>query len=170
MAFKNLEAKTYRGRASGDFSFKFGGKNTTFETDMRVDGVGMPYLLAEFQQGPPKITGMMRANLSLAGDIKHNANPLADIHGSGHITILKGELPSVARNRNMIEMERFRPPGTATLAASAFSTFSGDMELRSQRLYSKRIGVNFYGVNVDGAGSTSVVKGGSMDYRGVATV
>lgn len=169
LAFRNFRVKTPSGRASGNFSFNFGAKNTTFHTELQVVGVGMPYLLAEFQQGPPKMTGTLQANLKLAGEITHSSNPLAGIHGGGQFAIRNGELPSLAQNKNMIQMKRFRDPGTSALSPSAFSTFGGDMELKQHRIYSNRIGMNFYGIDVDGSGSTSVA-GGSMDYRGLATV
>jgi hypothetical protein len=69
----------------------------------------------------------------------------------------------------MIEMERFRTAAMGALPPSAFSTFAGDMELRNNRIYSKRIDVDFYGTDVVGAGSTSIVDG-DLDYRGVATI
>ena len=166
---KDFVAKTYRGSASGDFSLGYGGKNTTFTTSARVSGIGVPYLLAEFRKGPPAMTGMLQAQVKLAGDIAHTATPLADMHGTGTITIRKGELPSLDTDKDMIEMERFRPAGTGAVPASAFSTFSGDMELHDNHLYSKRIAVDFYGTNVVGSGSTSVLDG-AMDYRGEAIV
>lgn len=169
VTLKAFVAKTYRGRVSGDFSLNYGGKDTTFKTSLRVSGIGMPYLLAEFQQGSPKMTGMLQAEVNLAGDIAHTSSPLAGMHGTGNVTIRKGELPNLDTDKNMIEMERFRPPGTGALGASAFSSFSGDMELRDNRLYSKRIAVDFYGTDVVGSGSTSVLDG-AMDYRGVAIV
>ena len=169
LTFKNFDTRTHSGHARGDFSFNFGGPNTTFQTNLKVSGIGMPYLLAEFSQGPPKMTGTMQADFQLAGDVKHTSNPLAGVHGSGHFTIRNGELPSLNRDKSMAQMKRFRDPGTEKLPVSAFATFAGDMDLKQQRMYSRRIGVNFYGIDVDGTGSTSVTAG-AMDYRGLATI
>ena len=169
LTFKGFGVKTHGGHASGDFAFNFGAKNTTFHTNLQVDGVGMPYLLAEFEQGPPKMTGMLQANFNLAGEVQHTSNPLVGIHGGGHFIIRNGELLSLNGNKKMAQMKRFRDPGAAALPPAAFSTFDGDMDLRDQRMYSDRIGVNFYGIVVDGHGSMSVV-GGAMDYRGLATI
>ena len=172
LIFKSFATKTYRGQASGDLSFRFGAKDTTFQTEVQVSGIGMPYLLAEFDPGAkqaPRMTGMMQAKLNLAGKIQHSPNPLAEMHGAGNITVRQGELPSLNRNKNMKEMERFRQPRAAALPPSAFSIFAGDMELTDHRIYSKRIGVEFYGIDVDGAGSMSVT-GGPMNYRGSATI
>ena len=173
-AFKNFQTKTYRGRARGDFSFNFGGKNTTFDSVVNVNGIGVPYLLAEFQsaptKGPAKLTGMMQANLKLGGTIEHTANPLAYIHGTGTITIRKGELPGLDRNKEMIQMKRLRDPSTEALPVSAFSTFAGDVNLRNRRVYSKHVDLDFYGVDVRGTGSTSVMGSGAMKYRGIVTI
>ncbi|MEO6965942.1 MAG: AsmA family protein [Acidobacteriaceae bacterium] len=172
LTFKNFNTTTYRGKASGDLSFYFGAKNTTFQSNMQVSGIGMPYLLAEFgaaSKREPKMTGMMQAKLGLTGQIEHSSNPLAEMHGAGNITIDHGELPSLNRNKSMKEMERFRSPGASSLPPSAFSSFAGDMELKNHRIYSRRIAIDFYGIDVDGSGSMSVA-GGPLDYRGAATI
>lgn len=171
---KNFRSKTYRGEATGDFSFNFGGKYTTFDSAVTVSGVGVPYLLAEFQsaplKGPAKLTRMMQANVKVGGTIEYTANPLADIYGTGTVTIRKGEFPVLNRNKTMMEMKRLRNPGTDALPVSAFSTFAGDVDLHNRRVYSKKIGIDFYGIDADGSGSTSVVGSGAMDYRGVVTI
>lgn len=169
LVFSDLETKTYGGQASGDFSLSVGGKNTMFKTDLQVDGISMAHVLADFQKGPPAITGAMQAKLSLAGKITHASSPLAGIHGTAQVTIRKGELPKLDQNQSMIALERFRPAGTGALPASAFTTFTADMELRNEHIHSKRIDVNFHGTDVVGSGNTSVLDGG-LDYRGAATV
>ena len=103
VTLKDFVAKTYRGRASGDFSLNYGGNNTTFKTSLRVSGIGMPYLLAEFQKGSPKMTGMLQADVNLAGDIAHTSSPLTAMHGTGNVTMQKGELPNLNTDKNMIE-------------------------------------------------------------------
>ena len=136
---------------------------------MQVNGVGIPILLAEFAQGPPRMTGMMAAKLDVSGEIAHSSNPLEDMNGTGTIMVRRGELPGLNQNENMKRVERFRTADAAGLSPAAFSTFGGDMELKNQRMYSKRIGVDFYGVDVDGTGSMSLT-GGPVDYRGSATI
>lgn len=169
LSFRNFHAKTYRGEASGDFTLDFSGKNTKFNTDLDVSGIGMPYLLREFQGGPPKLTGMMRAKMTLAGDLKHTANPFEDIRGSGTFSIVKGEFPSLSANKSMAEMKRFRHGNAAGLPASAFSRFSGDMEFRSHRIYSRKMDIDFYGIDVNGSGNVEE-QSGRLDYRGTATI
>jgi uncharacterized protein involved in outer membrane biogenesis len=169
LVFKNFEANTYRGKANGDFTFNFQGKQTTFHVKMQVTGVGMPYLLAEFDNGPPKMTGMMAAKLDVAGAIANSASPLTDMYGTGTIMIRNGELPGLDQNASMKQVEQFRTKDAAGKPPSAFSTFGGDMELKNQRMYSKRVAVDFYGIDVDGTGSMSLT-GGPVKYRGSATI
>lgn len=167
--FKNFTAKTYRGNAAGDFTFDFAGSQTRFDTDLRVSGVGINYLLGEFENGQPKITGMMQADMKLNGVIQHSADPLAGIHGTGHFTIRKGEFTGLNGNKGMAQMVRFRDPGTNSLPLSAFSSFSGDLDLNRQRIVSRKINVDFYGVNVDGSGSVDELNS-LLDYKGNATI
>jgi hypothetical protein len=167
--FKNLKTKTYRGNANGDFSFNFQGKKTTFHAKMQVSGVGMPYLLAEFDPGSPKMTGMMTAKLDVGGEIAHSSSPLGDMYGTGTLIVRRGQMPLLNQNPSMKQVERFRTADASALPPSAFSTFAGDVEMRNRRMYSKRIGIDFYGIAVDGAGSMSLT-GGPMDYEGSATI
>lgn len=167
--FKNFTAKTYRGNAAGDFTFDFASNKTRFDTDLRVSGVGINYLLGEFEAGQPKITGMMEADMKLDGIIEHSANPLSGIHGTGHFNIRKGEFTGLKGNKGMAQMVRFRDPGTDSLPMSAFSSFSGDLDLNRQRIFSRQINVDFYGIDVDGSGSVDELNS-RLDYKGNATI
>lgn len=169
LTFRDIDAKTFRGHAKGNFFFDIGAKNTRFDTNMHVSGIGVAYLLADFQNGPPKMTGMMEADVKLAGEILHSSNPLAAIHGNGHFTVRNGEFPSLSQSKAMAQMKRFRDPAAANLPLASFSTFAGDMVFQRQHIDSRRIGVNFYGIDLTGAGGLDEVSGG-MNYRGVATV
>ncbi len=167
--FKSFTAKTYRGNAAGDFTFDFSGSRTRFNTDLRVSGVGINYLLAQFESGPPKVTGMMEADMKLDGVIEHTANPLSGIHGTGHFTIRKGEFTGLNGSKSMAQMVRFRDPGTSSLPMAAFSSFSGDLDLNRERIFTRQIDVNFYGINVGGSGSVDELNS-QLDYKGNATV
>ncbi len=167
--FKKFTAKTYRGNADGDFTFDFASNNTRFDTDLRVSGVGINYLLGEFETGQPKITGMMESDMKLHGIIEHSANPLAGIEGTGHFTIGKGEFTGLKGDKSMAEMARFRDPGTSSLPMSAFSSFSGDLDLNRQRIFNRQINVDFYGINLDGSGSVDELNS-RLDYKGSATI
>ncbi|MGC8550696.1 MAG: AsmA family protein [Acidobacteriaceae bacterium] len=169
LTFRSFTAKTYRGNAAGDFAFDFASDQTRFDTDLRVSGISIDYLLGEFETGQPKVTGMMRAEMNLHGVIKHSANPLSGIHGTGHFSIQNGEFTSLKGNKGMAKMARFRDPGTNALPMSAFSSFSGDLDLNRQRIFSRQIRVNFYGIDVAGTGSVDELNS-RLDYTGTATV
>ena len=169
--FTNFSVEAHGGRASGDFSFGLAGPNTTFSTNMQVNGVDIAYLLAEFPEGRGKMTGKMQGSLNVEGEIEHSSNPLEHIHGSGRITVRNGELPTLNQDKNMIKMTRFRDPGSASRAPSSFSLFSGDMNLANGRIFSHQINIDFYGIDVQCSGSLGVTGGGEgMEYQGVASV
>jgi hypothetical protein len=169
LTFKDFTARTYRGHANGDFTFNFKEKNPKFNTDFQISGIGINYLLAEFQSGPATMTGMMQGEIKLTGDIEHTSNPLAGITGGGNFTIRNGEFPNLRGNKHMAEMKRFRNPEAADRPLSAFSSFVGDMELENHHIYNKKVDLDLYGIIVDGAGSLNEVNGG-MNYRGTAIV
>lgn len=166
---KGFQAKTYRGHANGDFAFNFADKRTRFDTTLHATGLGVAYLLSEFENGPAKMTGMMEATVRLFGVVEHTANPLAGIQGAGTFTIRQGELPSLNHSKQMTQIKNYRTPAATHLPVGAFSTFTGDMNLDHQHIASKRIGVDFYGVTLDGAGTLTETTGG-MDYRGRVTI
>ncbi len=169
LTFKDFRAKTYRGTANGYFTFNFAGKKTVFDTTLYVSGIGVPYLLAEFQNGTPAMTGMMEAKLHLGGEIEHTANPLAGIEGTGLFLIRNGGFPSLAHNKSMTQMKRFRSPDAANRPLSAFSTFGGDLELKNHHIYNKQVTLNFYGIDVKGGGNLNEVNGG-LHYSGAAVI
>ncbi|HEY5084415.1 MAG TPA: AsmA family protein, partial [Rhizomicrobium sp.] len=169
LTFKGFHAKTYRGQASGDFTFNFAGKKTKFATQVQVSGIGPGYLLKEFVSGPEIVTGMMKAEFKLAGEVEHTANPLAGIDGGGRFTIGKGELPGLDRNSSMVEAKRFRSPAAAGMPPSAFSSFAADMELKNHRIYSRQIRVDFYGVDARGAGDMNDLNS-TLNYHGTVII
>ena len=65
------------------------------------------------------------------------------MYGTGTLTVHRGDLPGLDQNPSMKEVERFRTKDAAGKPASAFSTFGGDIELKNQRMYSKRVAVDF---------------------------
>ena len=168
--FTDFTVEAHGGHATGDFSFGLAGRNTTFSTNMQVSGVDMAYLLAQFPEGRGKMTGRMQGNLKVEGEIEHSSNPLERIHGSGHITVRNGELPTLNQNKSMMKMTRFRDPGSASRAPSSFSTFAAEMNLANRRISSRQVDIDFYGIDVHCSGSLGVTGGGGLDYKGVASV
>ena len=170
LLFDHLSAQALGGRASGNFSFDLSGPTTTFATNLEASGIDVAHLLAQFPEGRGKMTGKMQASLKLAGEIKHSSNPLEEIHGSAHITVRDGELPTLNQNKNMMRMIRFRDPASASRPPSSFSSFSADMNLANRRISSHQINIAFYGIDIQCSGSLGVTGGGGLDYTGTANV
>lgn len=166
---KNFTAKTYRGLAKGNFTFNFAENKTRFNTSVSVTGVGINYLLADFETDPPKITGMMHADIQAAGTIEHTANPLAGVHGTGTFKVQKGEMTGLNSNKSMVQMKRFRNPSAAALSVGAFASFGGDVNLTRQKIVSHRIAIDFYGIDVAVSGNVDEVTG-VLDYKGEVTI
>ena len=84
-------------------------------------------------------------------------------------TASKGEFTGLNGNKGMAQMVRFRDPGTNSLQLSAFSSFSGDLDLNPQRIVSRQINLDFYGIAVDGSGSVDKLNS-RLDFKGNATI
>ncbi len=168
--FDNFSVDAHGGKAMGNFSFNLADVNPSFNSDTQLSGVDVAFLLAQFPDGRGKMTGKMQGTLKLDGEIEHTRDPLQHIHGSGNLTIRDGELPTLSQNKDMQKMTRFRDPAVASRPPSSFSSFSADMNLANQRIFSHEINVAFYGVDVRCSGSLDLTDGGGLNYKGVAMV
>jgi uncharacterized protein involved in outer membrane biogenesis len=169
VSFEDVKAAAYGGSAAGDLTFDLSGKNASFTTNARLSGVNVAQLLAAFPHGAT-MTGKMEGDLKLAGDIVHSLRPLAGIHGAGHVTVRGGQVPSLKLNANLMKLAHFNDLGPAKNEPSAFTVITADLELANQRLSSKVIDIDGYGVDVDGSGSVSVSGSGELNYRGLAEI
>jgi uncharacterized protein involved in outer membrane biogenesis len=167
---RRVKAEVYGGKAAGELSFDLSGKNTSFKTDARFTGVSVAQLLAAFPSGGGKMTGKMEGDVKLAGDIEHSARPLAGIHGAGHIRVRNGQVPSLRLNANLMKLAHFNDLGPAKNDPSSFNLITTDLELANQRISSRVIDIDGYGVDVDGSGSVSVSGSDQLDYRGLAEI
>jgi uncharacterized protein involved in outer membrane biogenesis len=170
VSFLNLKTEVYGGKAAGELSFDLSGKNTSFKTDARFTGVNVAQLLAAFLSGGGKMTGKMEGDVKLAGNIEHSVRPLAGIHGAGHITVRNGQVPSLKLNANLMKLAHFNDLGPAKDDPSSFNLITTDLELANQRISSRVIDIDGYGVDVDGSGSVSVSGSDQLDYRGLAEI
>lgn len=93
--FTDVKAETYGGTTTGELSIKLSGKNPSFKTDVRLKGVDVAHLLRAFQNGRGKMTGKMEGEMKVAGEIVHSKRPLERLHGSGHLTVRNGQVPSL---------------------------------------------------------------------------
>jgi uncharacterized protein involved in outer membrane biogenesis len=168
--FTEVKAEVYGGSAAGDLTFDLLGKNVTFKTDARLNGINVAQLLAAFPNGGGKMTGKMEGDVKLSGEILHSLRPLAGIHGVGHVTVRNGQVPSLKLNANLMKLAHFNDLGPAKNDPSAFNLITTDLELDSQRISSRAIDIDGYGVDVDGSGSVSVSGSDELNYRGLAEI
>ena len=168
--FTDVKAEVYGGSASGDLSFDLSGKNASFKTDVRLSGINVAHLMAAFPNSGERMTGKMEGNVKLAGEIAHTLRPLAGIHGAGHVTVRNGEVPSLKLNANLMKLAHFNDLGPAKNDPSSFNLITTDLELSNQRISSRVIDIDGYGVDVDGSGSVSVSGSDDLDYRGLAEI
>ena len=168
--FTEVEAEVYGGRAVGDLTFDLLGKNVNFKTSARLNGINVAQLLAAFPNGAGKMTGKMEGDIKLAGEILHSLRPLAGIHGAGHVTVRNGQVPSLKLNANLMKLAHFNDLGPAKNDPSAFNLITTDLELDNQRISSRVIDIDGYGVDVDGSGTVSVSGSDELNYRGLAEI
>jgi uncharacterized protein involved in outer membrane biogenesis len=168
--FSDVKAALYAGSVTGDLSFDLSGKNASFKTNARLSGVNLAQLLAAFPNGGGKMTGKMEGDVKLAGEIEHTLRPLAGIHGAGHVIVRNGQVPSLKLNANLMKLAHFNDLGPAKNDPSAFNLITTDLELANQRISSRVIDIDGYGVDVDGSGSVSVSGSDELNYRGLAEI
>jgi uncharacterized protein involved in outer membrane biogenesis len=168
--FTDVKADTYGGNATGDLSIKLSGKNPSFKTDARMKGVNVAHLLTAFRNARGKMTGKMEGELKIAGEIVHSLRPLERLHGSGHLTVRNGQVPSLNLNANLMKLAHYNDLGPAKNNPSSFNFVSTDLELDHERISSKVIDIDGYGVDLDGSGSVSLSGSDELNYQGVAEI
>jgi uncharacterized protein involved in outer membrane biogenesis len=168
--FTDVKAKVYGGSAVGGLSFDLSAKNASFKMNARLRGVNLAQLLAAFPNGGGKMTGKMEGDVKLEGEISHSLHPLAGIRGIGHITVRNGQVPSLKLNANLMKLAHFNDLGPAKNDPSSFNVITTDLELADQRISSRVIDIDGYGVDVDGSGSVSVSGSDELNYRGLAEI
>jgi uncharacterized protein involved in outer membrane biogenesis len=168
--FTDMDAKLYGGKGQGNFSVSLAKKTPSFKADARVSGVNVAHLLASFHETRGLLTGKLEGSLSLVGEIEHTANPLAHLRGAGKIKVTAGEVPSIKLNANLMKLAHFNDLGPAKDNPASFSSISTDLEVANQRINSKVIDIDGYGVDVDGSGNVSVSGSDDLNYQGMATI
>jgi len=168
--FTDVKAEVYGGSAMGGLSFDLSKKDASFKTNARLNGINLAQLLAAFPNGGGKMTGKMEGDVRLAGEIAHSLRPLAGIHGTGHLTVRNGQVPSLKLNANLMKLAHFNDLGPAKNDPSSFNLITTDLELAEQRISSRVIDIDGYGVDVDGSGSVSVSGSDELNYRGLAEI
>ena len=116
------------------------------------------------------MTGKMEGELKIAGEIGHSLHPLEGLHGSGHLTVRDGQVPSLKLNANVMKLAHYNNFGPAKDDPSSFNSVSTDLELDHERISSTVIDIDGYGVDVDGSGSVGISGSGELNYHGVAEI
>jgi uncharacterized protein involved in outer membrane biogenesis len=168
--FTDVKAQTYGGDTRGELSIKFSGKNPSFKTDTTLQRIDVAQLLGAFQNARGKMTGKMDGELKIAGEIGHSLHPFQGLHGSGHLTVRDGQVPSLKLNANLMKLAHYNNLGPAKDDPSSFNSVSTDLELDHERISSRVIDIDGYGVDVDGSGSVGISGSGELNYRGVAEI
>ena len=168
--FTDVKAETYGGFTRGELSIKLSGKDASFKTDARMKRIDVAQLLSAFKNGRGKMTGKMDGELKITGEIEHSLHPLERLHGIGHLTVRDGQVPSLKLNANLMKLAHYNDLGPAQNDPSSFNFVSTDLELDHDRISSKVIDVDGYGVDVDGSGSMSITGSDELNYQGVAEI
>jgi uncharacterized protein involved in outer membrane biogenesis len=168
--FTDAKAETYGGNTRGELSIKLSGKNASFKTDATMKRIDVAQLLSAFRNARGKMTGKMDGELKIAGEIGHSLHPLEGLHGSGHLTVRDGQVPSLKLNANLMKLAHYNDLGPARNDPSSFNFISTDLELDHERISSKVIDIDGYGVDVDGSGSVTISGSDELDYHGVAEI
>jgi uncharacterized protein involved in outer membrane biogenesis len=168
--FTDVNAETYGGNTKGELSIKLSGRNPSFKTDASMKRIDVAQLLSAFQNARGKMTGKMDGELQIAGEIGHSLHPLEGLHGSGHLTVRDGQVPSLKLNANLMKLAHYNDLGPAKNDPSSFNFVSTDLELDHERISSKVIDIDGYGVDVDGSGSVSISGSDELNYQGVAEI
>src|ERR1700730_8816712 len=168
--FTDVKGDAYGGSATGALSIKLSGKNRSFKTDLRMKRIDMEHLLTAFQNARGKMTGKLEGEMKIAGEIVHSLRPLERLHGSGHLTVRNGQVPSLKLNANLMKLAHYNDLGPAKNNPSSFNFVSTDLELDHERISSKVIDIDGYGVDIDGSGSVSLSGSDELNYQGVAEI
>jgi uncharacterized protein involved in outer membrane biogenesis len=168
--FTDVKAETYGGYTRGELTIKLSGKNPSFKTDAGMQGIDVAQFLSAFQNARGKMTGKMDGELQIAGEIEHSLHPLEKLHGTGHLTVRDGQVPSLKLNANLMKLAHYNDLGPAKDDPSSFNFVSTELELDHERILSKVIDIDGYGVDIDGSGSVSISGSDELNYQGVAEI
>ena len=105
--FTDVNAETYGGNTTGELSIKLSGKNPSFKTDAKMKRIDVAQLLSAFRNARGKMTGEMDGELKIAGEIEHTLHPLESLHGTGHLTVRDGQVPSLKLNANLMKLAHY---------------------------------------------------------------
>jgi uncharacterized protein involved in outer membrane biogenesis len=170
LAITDVRGNAYSGTVAGDFSLGLATKDPSVTADARLKEIDLAAFLAAFHEARASITGTLNADVKLEGEVQHTASPLAGLHGTGHVLVTNGQVPSLLKNSNVGRLAAFNDQGPGKEHPSSFASISADLQLAHLWISSKVVDVDGFGLDVDGSGRVSVSGSDELDYRGVATI
>jgi uncharacterized protein involved in outer membrane biogenesis len=170
VSIADVKASAYSGTITGAFSLNLAKTNPRFTADARMRGIDLAQLLAAFHEERASVTGRLEGDLKLEGQVEHTVNPLAGVHGTGHVRVTNGRVPSLMSSSTIRELAAFNDLGPAKENLASFSSIAADLQLADLWVSSKAIVIDGHGVDVRGSGSVSVSGSDQLNYRGVATI
>ena len=165
-----LEFKCYDGRGNGDLAFVFGPPNTRYRTQTNLSGVNVAKLLDGFPDVRGKMTGVLDGHVALDGEAGHSPDPLAGVRGAGNLTIVRGRLPTLRLDANLLQLFRVAKMGPASGDPYSFSSIAMDFTIANSRIQTIKGKIAGNGVNIDATGSLGLAGDGSLEYQGVANI
>jgi len=166
----DLNMTLYGGKAKGNIRFNFADVNPSYSVKAQLSAVDMARLLAEIPGAAGWMTGKMQGDIDLVGEVVHSPDPLAGMRGTGNISVRNGNLPKLQLNKSLLELAKVGKFGPSQGDPGAFSSIAADLNIAAGRITSHKINVVGNGVDVDGAGSMTLVGDGTLDYQGVASL
>ena len=170
VSIANVKATAYSGTITGAFSLSVATPNASVTADARMSGINLAALLLAFQEQRASVTGTLDGDVNLAGEVAHTASPLAGLHGTGHVRITNGEVPTMMSNPSISRLAPFNDQGPAKENHTSFASIAADLQLADLWVSSKLVDIDGFGLDVDASGRVSVSGSDEVSYQGVATI
>jgi uncharacterized protein involved in outer membrane biogenesis len=168
--FDGTNLKCYGGDASANLSLDFGSANLAYEVDASLRGVKVEQFLDAYPQTRGLLTGIMEGTVKMQGILLKSNDPLEGAHGSGHVTIRDGRMPSLQIAGNLRSLLQFANLGPGNGDPSSFKSLTADFQIADGRLVSDNIHLEGNGLSVRGSGSLTTAGEGTLDYQAEASL
>jgi uncharacterized protein involved in outer membrane biogenesis len=167
---EDLKLKLAGGTVKGNAASDFAQQNPLFSAQTAFQKIDVAQLLNAIPSARGMMTGTMEGNLDLHGEATHSSDPLSGFQGTGKVSIVKGRLPTLQLNKNLLFLVRMAGVGATSGDPASFSSVSTDLNLANQQLTSHHVTIVSNDLNVDAAGVLDLAKSNLMNYTGTALV
>lgn len=161
-----LEVDFYGGRVEGSLSTDLEKESLPSTLTVTVQGVDVAKLASAAQQGAEsKVTGTFDAGVSLRTAL--GADPLAALTGQGNFSVRDGVQKGFkleGKRAAMASLLQIEVPSGDT----PFRYFGGDLRIRQQRVYSRKLSLEADAMQGELSGSFGF--DGTLDYRGTGVL